>query len=63
MSFAVEAKMRDGQFWVICPDNEVTEDVDRKRMIWTSEDAIRGRPPLSRWRDEFKEEVAEFMRT
>lgn len=47
----VEAKMRDGQFWVLCPDNEVTEGMDRKRMMWTAEDAIQGRPPLSRWRE------------
>lgn len=53
--------MRDGQFWVLCPDNEVTEEMDRKRMMWTAEDAIQGRPPLSRWRDDFKEKAADFM--
>ncbi|ETS79174.1 hypothetical protein PFICI_09027 [Pestalotiopsis fici W106-1] len=58
----LEAKMNEGQFWVLCPDNEVTEDMDRKRMLWSAGDAVNGRKPLSRWRDEYKEEAAEFMK-
>ncbi|KAI1499815.1 short-chain dehydrogenase/reductase [Biscogniauxia marginata] len=57
----LEAKMRDGQFWVLCPDGDVTEDMDRKRMLWGANDAVRGRPPLSRWRDEFKDEFKGWM--
>ncbi|KAI1213695.1 NAD(P)-binding protein [Annulohypoxylon truncatum] len=57
----LEAKMGEGKFWVLCPDNEVTEEVDRKRMLWSSQDAPTGRPPLSRWREEYKEEFARFM--
>jgi hypothetical protein len=57
----LEKKMAAGQFWVLCPDNDVTEEVDRKRMLWTAGDAVNGRPPLSRWRDEFKGEFADWM--
>ncbi|KAI2468425.1 NAD(P)-binding protein [Annulohypoxylon bovei var. microspora] len=57
----LEAKMAEGRFWVLCPDNEVTEDVDRKRMLWSAGDAPSGRAPLSRWRDEYKGAFAEFM--
>ncbi|KAH6656436.1 hypothetical protein BKA67DRAFT_654772 [Truncatella angustata] len=57
----LEAKMEQGQFWVLCPDNEVSEDLDAKRMLWSAGDAVRGRKPLSRWREEYKEEAAEFM--
>lgn len=55
----LEQKMAEGQFWVLCPDNEVTEELDRKRMTWGAGDAIQGRPPLSRWREDWKEKAAE----
>ncbi|KAJ3038564.1 hypothetical protein HDV00_000494 [Rhizophlyctis rosea] len=54
-------KMAEGQFWVLCPDNEVTEEMDRKRMLWAAGDAVEGRLPLSRWREEYKDQVAQWM--
>ncbi|KAK8134065.1 Short-chain dehydrogenase/reductase [Apiospora sp. TS-2023a] len=58
----LEKKMAEKQFWVICPDNEVTEEMDKKRMAWSAGDVVNGRLPLSRWREEYKEEAAEFMK-
>ncbi|KAK5635256.1 hypothetical protein RRF57_010968 [Xylaria bambusicola] len=57
----LEKKMAEGQFWVLCPDNDVTEDMDKCRMQWNTDDAILGRPPLSRWREEYKDEFKEYM--
>ena len=57
----LEKKMAEGQFWVLCPDEEVTEEMDRKRMLWAANDAVEGRPPLSRWREEYKGQVVEWM--
>ncbi|CAM6124502.1 unnamed protein product [Calypogeia fissa] len=57
----LEKKMAEEQFWVICPDNEVTEEMDKKRMLWTAGDAVEGRPPLTRWRPEWKEKAADWM--
>ncbi|OTB04581.1 hypothetical protein M426DRAFT_22723 [Hypoxylon sp. CI-4A] len=57
----LEKKMAEKQFWVLCPDNDVTEDMDQKRMLWNAQDPVQGRPPLSRWRDEFKDEFAAWM--
>lgn len=57
----LEKKMAEGQFWVLCPDNEVTVEMDRKRMLWSAADAAEGRKPLSRWREEYKEEFSEWM--
>ncbi|KAH8677729.1 hypothetical protein BX600DRAFT_431060 [Xylariales sp. PMI_506] len=57
----LETKVGEGQFWVLCPDNEVSEEVDRKRMMWTAGDAVNGRLPLSRWREEYKGQVADWM--
>jgi NAD(P)-dependent dehydrogenase (short-subunit alcohol dehydrogenase family) len=58
----LEARVAARQFWVLCPDNEVTEAVDRRRMLWSAGDAVEGRPPLSRWRDEYKGEVEAWMK-
>ncbi|HIC81161.1 MAG TPA: short-chain dehydrogenase, partial [Kiloniellaceae bacterium] len=38
-----------GDFYIICPDNEVTAEMDHKRMLWAAGDIIENRPPLSRW--------------
>lgn len=57
----LQEKMTQGTFYVICPDNEVTEEVDRKRMLWSVGDAVYDRPPLSRWRDEWKGTAQDWM--
>lgn len=54
-------KMGEGKFYVICPDNDVDWETDRKRMTWTMGDAVFERQPLSRWRGEYKEEAARTM--
>lgn len=54
-------KMEQDKFYVICPDNETTEEADKKRMLWTVGDIIKERPPLTRWRPEWKEEAAETI--
>ncbi|KEY73598.1 hypothetical protein S7711_09134 [Stachybotrys chartarum IBT 7711] len=55
-------KMTEGRFYIICPDNDVTENTDKKRMLWSVGDIVHGRPPLSRWREEWKGEAAETMK-
>jgi hypothetical protein len=57
----MQQKMRDGKFYIICPDNDVSEETDKKRMLWSVNDIVKERQPLSRWRDEYKDEAAEFM--
>ncbi|KAF1941678.1 NAD(P)-binding protein [Clathrospora elynae] len=54
-------KMSDGKFYILCPDNEVDEAMDKKRMLWSVGDAVNERPPLTRWRDEFKDEAEAWM--
>lgn len=57
----LEEKMGEGKFYAICPDNDVSVEKDKKRMLWTVGDMVEGRPPLSRWRDEWKTEAEEWM--
>ena len=55
--------MAKGDFYILCPDNEVTRDIDEKRMLWAAGDIVENRPALSRWHPDFKEKFAEYMRT
>lgn len=57
----LEEKMGEDVFYVICPDNDVSQEKDRKRMLWSVGDAVHQRPPLSRWRDGYKEDAEEWM--
>jgi NAD(P)-dependent dehydrogenase (short-subunit alcohol dehydrogenase family) len=50
-----------GKFYILCPDNDVTPEMDRKRMRWAADDAILGRPPLSRWHPDYKDAFAAHM--
>lgn len=46
-------RFRRGDFYIICPDNAVTADLDAKRIQWASNDIIYNRPALSRWHPEW----------
>ncbi len=50
----IEALER-GDFYIICSDDEVTPEMDRKRMLWGVGDIIENRPPLSRWHKDWAE--------
>ncbi|KAF3928104.1 hypothetical protein AA313_de0203371 [Arthrobotrys entomopaga] len=54
-------KMNVGDFYVICPDNEVDEETDKKRMLWGASDVVERRPPLSRWREDWREKAADAI--
>ena len=57
----LEGKMSKGTFYVVCPDNDVTEEKDNIRMMWTVGDIVEKRPPLSRWREDYAKEAEEWM--
>ncbi len=43
-----------GDFYILCPDNDVPRAVDEKRMAWAMGDVIENRPALSRWHPDWK---------
>lgn len=51
------AAIDDGDFYIVCPDGEVTVEMDRKRILWGAADITENRPPLSRWHPEFADEA------
>ncbi|TIQ37706.1 MAG: SDR family NAD(P)-dependent oxidoreductase [Mesorhizobium sp.] len=55
------ASLRQGDFYILCPDNEVARPTDEKRMAWAIGDIIENRPALSRWHPDHKDAFAAFM--
>lgn len=47
-----------GDFYIICPDNDVTEEMDKARILWGAADMTENRPALSRWEDSWRAEAA-----
>jgi hypothetical protein len=43
------AGLARGDFYIGCPDGEVTLAMDRKRILWSAGNITENRPPLSRW--------------
>lgn len=44
-----------GDFYILCPDNDVTRALDERRIAWAAGDLIHNRPPLSRWHPDWAE--------
>ena len=55
-------RLEHGDFYILCPDNEVGRATDEKRIAWAAGDIIENRPPLSRWHPDFGERFAEFLK-
>ncbi|WP_430421076.1 SDR family NAD(P)-dependent oxidoreductase [Phenylobacterium sp.] len=54
-------RLADGDFYILCPDNDVSRDMDEKRMAWAMGDIIENRPALSRWHPDWKDRFEAFM--
>ncbi|MDP9837438.1 NAD(P)-dependent dehydrogenase (short-subunit alcohol dehydrogenase family) [Neorhizobium huautlense] len=50
-----------GDFYILCPDNDVDRATDERRMAWTIGDIIENRPPLSRWHPDYAEASKAFI--
>ncbi len=59
--FLLESLAR-GDFYVLCPDNDVDRPTDEKRIAWTAGDMIENRPALSRWHPDFADAFEAFMK-
>ena len=53
--------MANGDFYILCPDNEVTRELDNARILWAARDITENRPPLSRWHAEYKAAFADYL--
>ena len=56
-------RMAAGDFYILCPDNDVTREMDNARMTWAMQDITQNRPPLSRWHPDWEHAFAEFLKS
>ncbi|MDB5776858.1 MAG: short-chain dehydrogenase/reductase [Herbaspirillum sp.] len=42
-----------GDFYILCPDNDVPRSLDERRILWAAGDIVENRPPLSRWHPDY----------
>jgi NAD(P)-dependent dehydrogenase (short-subunit alcohol dehydrogenase family) len=55
-------RLGHGDFYILCPDNEATREMDQKRMAWAVGDIIENRPALSRWHPDFAAAFQDHMK-
>lgn len=55
------ASLERGDFYILCPDNDVARPVDERRVQWHADDLIRNRPALSRWHPDYQDAFRRFM--
>jgi NAD(P)-dependent dehydrogenase (short-subunit alcohol dehydrogenase family) len=60
VEFMLESLHR-GDFYILCPDNEVPRALDEKRIAWAAGDIIENRPPLSRWHPDYADAFKTYL--
>ena len=61
VDFMVE-RLEAGDFYILCPDNDVPRPLDERRILWAAGDIVENRPPLSRWHPDYAEAFASFVK-
>jgi NAD(P)-dependent dehydrogenase (short-subunit alcohol dehydrogenase family) len=61
VDFMIE-RIDAGDFYILCPDNDVPRRLDEKRMLWAAGDIVENRPALSRWHPDYAEAFAAFVK-
>ena len=55
--------MNNNDFYILCPDNDVTRDIDNRRIEWAAGDITANRPALSRWHPDYAAAFEAFLRS
>jgi NAD(P)-dependent dehydrogenase (short-subunit alcohol dehydrogenase family) len=61
VDFMIEGLER-GDFYLLCPDNDVPRKLDERRMQWMADDIIKNRPALSRWHPDYAAAFADYVK-
>jgi len=61
VDFMIE-RVSAGDFYVLCPDNDVPRQLDERRILWAAGDIVENRPPLSRWHKDYGDAFAAFVK-
>ena len=54
--------MGAGDFYILCPDNDVPREMDERRILWAAGDIVENRPPLSRWHPDYRQAFDKFAK-
>jgi len=61
IDFMIE-RIAAGDFYILCPDNDVPRRLDERRILWAAGDIVENRPPLSRWHPDYAEAFAALVK-
>ena len=61
VDFMIE-RIDAGDFYILCPDNDVPRHLDERRILWAAGDIVGNRPALSRWHPDYAEAFAAFVK-
>jgi len=61
VDFMIE-RIDAGDFYILCPDNDVPRRLDERRILWAVGDIVENRPALSRWHPDYAEAFAAFVK-
>jgi len=53
--------IEQGDFYILCPDNDTPRALDNARIQWNADDIIKNRPALSRWHPDYIAEYEAFI--
>ena len=56
-------RVEAGDFYILCPDNDVPRKLDERRILWAAGDIVENRPALSRWHPDYAEAFAKFVKS
>ena len=51
-----------GDFYILCPDNDVPRSLDELRILWAAGDIVENRPALSRWHPDYATAFEAFIK-
>jgi NAD(P)-dependent dehydrogenase (short-subunit alcohol dehydrogenase family) len=60
VDFMIE-RLNAGDFYILCPDNDVPRSLDERRILWAAGDIVENRPALSRWHPDYAKAFAAFV--
>jgi NAD(P)-dependent dehydrogenase (short-subunit alcohol dehydrogenase family) len=55
-------RLEAGDFYILCPDNDVPRRLDEQRILWAAGDIVENRPALSRWHPDYADAFAQFVK-
>jgi NAD(P)-dependent dehydrogenase (short-subunit alcohol dehydrogenase family) len=56
-------RLEAGDFYILCPDNDVSRALDERRILWAAGDIVENRPALSRWHPDWADRFQAYLKS